>query len=257
MRIIAIMLALSLSFVFASCSKVNDSIDETRKNGPDETIDSKIESSENTTPTEVTDEILNGNPYYNWEVAWSEYYYYNVGESMPVYYVSDSTPADLVPAYLVELKVQGNCRVTNSKGYYREINWDEQRIDGGIRLWRGVSGSAVNGQLSKDGVSEGDVQKGYDYDSRILILCIEDLQPITVTFEEECNYFGYEPLDGENSISYCGTGLREIEITPDKVILRGDVVTETDEDQSELDPSERMHLKADGREIVIEPYIEK
>jgi len=80
----------------------------------------------------------------------------------------------------------------------------------------------------------------------------------TITFDGEARKLECNFADKSSKrISYCGTGLREIEVTPDKVILRGDVVTETDEDQSELDPSERMHLKADGREIVIEPYIEK
>ena len=80
----------------------------------------------------------------------------------------------------------------------------------------------------------------------------------TVTFDKEAKKLECDFADAsQGRVSYCGTGLREIEITPDKVILRGDVVTETDEDQSDLDPSERMHLKADGREIVIEPYVEK
>lgn len=80
----------------------------------------------------------------------------------------------------------------------------------------------------------------------------------TITFDGEARKLECGFADAsQKRISYCGTGLREIEVTPDKVILRGDVVTETDEDQSDLDPSERMHLKADGREIVIEPYIEK
>lgn len=156
------------------------------------------------------------------------------------------------------VEVREGCTIRDPKGQILYVSMNQtvnpprpDKIYGNMDLYEiDTKHFYVSGELLEGGLFDAD-------DGYAAVISFPLNEGFTVTFDGEAEKFECEFADAsQERVSYCGTGLREIEITPEKVVLRGDVVTETDEDQSELDPAERMHLKADGREIVIEPYEE-
>lgn len=150
------------------------------------------------------------------------------------------------------LSVYDSCTIQNSKGELLRVNMSAGQIYGDIDIYEADLLSDelyVSGAVNYNGVL---------VDGLYLSLIIEDDDNIVICFDSDVEKF---KLEYENSskkrISYCGTGLREIKITDETVVLRGDVVISTEEDQSDLDSFDRMHVRAPGREIVIEPYVEK
>lgn len=152
----------------------------------------------------------------------------------------------------VRLCVYDSCTIRNSKGEFLRVNMSAGQIYGDIEIYE------ANLWSDELYVSSAVNYNGILVDGLYMSLIIMDDDDIVITFDAEVEKF---KLEYENSskkrISYCGTGLREIEITDENAALRGDVVTETDEDQSNLDPFDRMHMRAPGREIIVESYEEK
>ena len=253
-RVLVLLLGLVIGVSLCSCDKPDSTV-----TGSDVT---RVEG--DTATTEPTENDYVAHPYFMKD-----------GEVL----VEAREPSeDAVTLYVCE-----SCTITNENGnvlridfvpgrvhegggeIYDKLNEIEKTLPGNVNAVYGdidvYKAESVGYNIGKWSEVYGLAEEGglVTYEKRYaaeLVFPVDSSFTVTVDKEAEkleCDYAD-ENLE---RVSYCGTGLREIEVTPDKVILRGDVVTETDEDQSELDPSERMHLNADGREIVIEPYIEK
>ena len=171
------------------------------------------------------------------------------------------------PVDAATFKIYDGCTIRNSKGQYLRIDLGLGKIYGDLELYElnfkldiVYSDSAIDGEgvtLVVD-VDEYTYEERYNFlieNMSYITVSVKDDEKFVITFDSDVEAFESEFVNfAKNRISFRGEGLRELIITPQKVNFCGNVVIESEEDQKELPPSERMHARATGREIVIEPY---